>query len=124
MVETAIVAQWLHRGNIPLHYAAWHGGEVDLVMVAPAQKPRWVMEVKWSNQYVQSPGKLKSLLKYCKENALGQAWVTSIDKVEQALVQGIKIVFFPAAAYCFGLGRESLHEKQVNTVFETVFDLK
>jgi predicted AAA+ superfamily ATPase len=124
MVETAIVAQWLHRGNIPLHYAAWHGGEVDLVMVAPAQKPRWVMEVKWSNQYVQSPGKLKSLLKYCKENALGQAWVTSIDKVEQALVQGIKIVFFPAAAYCFGVGRESLHEKQVNTVFETVFDLK
>ena len=111
MVETAIVAQWLHRGNLPLHFAAWPGGEVDLVMVRPNQKPNWAIEVKWSNQYIKSPGKLKSLLKYCKENDLKRAWVTSIDKFERVEIQGIELMFYPAASYCFSVGKISLEER-------------
>ena len=114
MVETALVAQWLHRGNTPLHFAAWQGGEVDLVMVRPDQKPYWAVEVKWSNQYIQSPGKLKSLLKYCKENALEEAWATSIDKFDRVIVQGVQVIFIPAVAYCFSVGKNSLREKQKN----------
>lgn len=111
MVETAIVAQWLHRGNIPLHFAAWKGGEVDLIRVKPNQKPSWAMEVKWSNQYVQNPGKLRSLIKYCKENKFTNAWITSIDKIARIAIQGLPLTFFPAAMYCFSVGKNSLIEK-------------
>lgn len=114
MVETAIVAQWLHRGAVPLHFAAWTGGEVDLVMVNPDQKPRWVVEVKWSNQYLNAPGKLKSLLKYCSENNLNQAWVTSIDQFEKIKYREMELIFYPAAAYCYSVGKNSIEEKQMN----------
>jgi len=112
MVETAIVAQWLHKENVPLHFAAWQGGEVDLVLVNPNQKPRWVLEVKWSNQYIQSPGKLRSLIKYCKENGLTRAFVTSIDKLERVETQGLTMTFLPAATYCFTVGKNSLDSKR------------
>lgn len=115
MVETAIVAQWLHRGNVPIHFAAWKGGEVDLVMVNASQKPRWVVEVKWSNQYVSSPTKLKSLLKFAQENKLLQAWITSIDLFERKIFHGIELVFYPAATYCYSVGKNSIDEKQVGT---------
>lgn len=108
MVETAIVAQWLHRGNVPLHYASWNSGEVDLVMVNPQQKPWWVVEVKWSNQYVSNVNKLKSLLKYTEENKIEKALVTTIDLVDQRTIQSKLISFCPASAYCYSVGKNSL----------------
>jgi len=108
MVETAIVAQWLHRGNVPLHFAAWTGGEVDLVMVGANQKPLFVVEVKWSNQYVANPGKLKSLIKYAKENNKRMVWVTSIDKVASKEYHDIQFCYLPAATYCYSITINSL----------------
>jgi len=101
MVETAIVAQWMHRGNVPLHFAAWTGGEVDLVMVNPNQKPRWAVEVKWTNAFVDDPSKLKSLVKYCQQNKMTQAWITSIDRIERKHCYNLNFIFYPAAAYCY-----------------------
>lgn len=115
MVETAIVAQWLHRGNVPLHFAAWPGGEVDLVMVAPTQKPQFIVEVKWSNQYVKNPGKLKSLIRYANENKKTLAWVTSIDKVTYQGHNNIRFCFLPAASYCYSVGKYSLPQKAPQT---------
>lgn len=114
MVETAIVAQWLHRGNIPLHFAAWPGGEVDLVMVNPAQKPSFVVEVKWSNQYVERPAKLKSVIKFAKENQKKVVWVTSIDKVEHKIQADINFCFIPASAYCFSIGKYTFRDSDDN----------
>jgi uncharacterized protein len=112
MVETAIVAQWLHRGNVPLHYASWNGGEVDLVMVNPQQKPWWMVEVKFSNQYTTQTGKLKSLIKYAGENKLDKALVTTIDIVSQVQVKETFISFCPAAAYCYSVGWNSLENRR------------
>lgn len=111
MVETAIVAQWFHWGTVPLHFAAWKGGEVDLVMVNPDQKPNWALEVKWSNEYIQNPGKLKSLITYCKENGLVQANVTSIDKFERTEYRNLIFSFVPAAVCCYSVGRDVLAKK-------------
>lgn len=105
MVETALVAQWLHRGDVPLHFAAWSGGEVDLVIVTPMQKPSTVIEVKWSNQYVDHPGKLKSALKYARENDKNLIWVTTIDKLTHKKQGDTDICFLPAAAYCYSIGK-------------------
>ncbi len=53
LVETAIFAQWFHSG-LKFHYARWQGGEVDLVRLAPTQKPQWCVEVKWSDKILSS----------------------------------------------------------------------
>jgi len=118
MVETAIVAQWMHRGNVPLHFAAWTGGEVDLVMVNPNQKPRWAVEVKWTNAFVDDPSKLKSLVKYCQQNKMTQAWITSIDRIERKHCYNLNFIFYPAAAYCYSVGKTSLEEKSTLNLFD------
>ncbi|MET3879858.1 DUF4143 domain-containing protein [Chitinophaga sp. OAE865] len=116
MVETAIVAQWMHRGDVPLHFAAWAGGDVDLVMVAPSQKPLFVVEIKWSNQYVSNPGKLKSLLKYARENKKKVVWVTSIDKVSRKTHENTELCYIPAASYCFSVGKYSFTGKTTDNL--------
>lgn len=118
MVETAIVAQWLHRGDVPLHFAAWPGGEVDLVMVAPSQKPLFVVEIKWSNQYVTNPGKLKSLLKYARENKKKVVWVTSIDKVNHRTYENTEFCYIPAASYCFSVGKYSFTGRSTDNLIQ------
>lgn len=110
MVETAIVAQYLHLNVALLHFAAWTGGEVDIVLVNKFQKPALVLEVKWSNQYFQNPGKLKSLIKYCHENKLHRAYITTIDKIAIRKVQDIQMTFSPAAYLCYLIGTVSLED--------------
>jgi predicted AAA+ superfamily ATPase len=120
MVETAIVAQYLHGGTMPLHFAAWAGGEVDLVMVGGDQKPIWAMEVKWSNQYISSPGKLKSLLKYSTENKLPSVFATSISGYEKRQVQTKDIYFIPAALLCYSAGKNGLRYRFNDRLFYSI----
>jgi predicted AAA+ superfamily ATPase len=108
MVETAIVAQYMHWGQFPLHYAAWTGGEVDLVSVAKDLVTMWAVEVKWSNQYFERPKKLKSLLRYAEENNLPFLWVTSIDKLGFKEVDNKSILFSPAACFCYEIGQSGI----------------
>jgi len=46
MVETAIFAQWQHSPNLPLYYARWGSGEIDIVKLNLRQKPDWCIEIK------------------------------------------------------------------------------
>ncbi|HET9056993.1 MAG TPA: ATP-binding protein [Chitinophagaceae bacterium] len=105
LVETAIFSQWMHWGEVSLHYAAWNGGEVDMVVIEPDNKPRWILEVKWSNFYYNNPGKLKSLLKYCIENEKNRAFTTTINCTGAKTVNNIGLIFFPAASYCYQVGK-------------------
>lgn len=117
MVETAILSQWMHRGNLDLTYARWKEGrsegEVDLVLVDHKKfKPVWGVEIKWSNRYFDKPGELNSLIQFCKSNGLTKALVTSID------AQGIKkidtdltLTFLPAAVYAYNIGDTTLKMK-------------
>mgnify|MGYP000902010974 CR=1 FL=1 len=69
MVETAILSQWMHRENLDLTYSRWKGGEVDLVLVDDKKfKPRWGVEIKWSNRYFEKPQELSSLIQFCNSN--------------------------------------------------------
>lgn len=65
LVETALFAQWAHWPAMQRHltYARWRGGyEVDLVYLY-AEKPRWCLEVKWSDRFVDRPAGLKGLVR-------------------------------------------------------------
>lgn len=105
MVETAIFAQWFHRGNDGIHYARWKNGEVDIVGLGAKLTPRFAVEIKWSNRFYHAPKKLKSLLSFCKKNNIERAMVTSIDKTEIITINEIELHFVPASLYCYTVGR-------------------
>ena len=112
MVETAIYAQWMHRDWFTPYYARWNNGEVDMVGLDEKKfKPQWALEIKWSNQYFEDPGKLKSLLQFCESNKLTSALVTSIDAEGMREQKGIQLIFVPAAIYAYVVGANTLEQK-------------
>lgn len=109
MTETAIYAQWLHRTSFTPWYARWNNGEVDMVGLSSKNlKPVWALEIKWTDRYVGKPNELKSLLKFCKDNDLSRAIVTSISQQELKQYDGVELYFIPAAAYAFTVGANTL----------------
>jgi hypothetical protein len=72
-------------------------------------KPVWALEIKWSDRYATKPAQLKSLVKFCKENALKQALVTTITIQAVVEYEGIEFTFIPAAAYAYTIGANTLH---------------
>ena len=109
MVETAIYAQWMHLLDFTPWYARWASGEVDIAGLNPLTlKPIWAVEIKWSNQFFNSPKKLKSLLKFCHMNKLTNAEVTTIDKSEIKTINNIEIEFVPAAVYAYAIGNSAI----------------
>lgn len=116
IVETAIYAQWMHRENTRLHYAKWKmgrkEGEVDMVMLDEVKlRPNWALEIKWSNRFTEKPGELKSLLAFCNANKLKAALITTIDKQDQNVHDGVELNFYPAALYAYVIGANTLKKK-------------
>jgi hypothetical protein len=110
LTETAIFAQWMHRFRFIPYYARWANGEVDMVGIGDKNlKPVWALEIKWSDRYATKPAQLKSLVKFCKENALKQALVTTITIQAVVEYEGIEFTFIPAAAYAYTIGANTLH---------------
>lgn len=109
MTETAIYGQWMHRIHFTPWYARWSHGEVDMVGISSKNlRPVWALEIKWSDRYVDRPGELKSLLRFCKENKLTQALVTTITRQEIIMHEDIQISFIPASAYAYTIGFNTL----------------
>jgi len=111
IVETAIFSQWMHRDTFSPWYARWQTGEVDLVGLNTMLKPIWAVEIKWSDQAFNNPKKLKNLLKFCQNNAIKNAVVTSINKEGFKEVQGINLQFMPAAVYAYNVSQRTLNDK-------------
>lgn len=116
LVETAIFSQWMHREDVDLYYAKWkmgrQEGEVDMVQLdRKRMKPAWALEVKWSNRYHDKPGELRSLLEFCKENRLNSAVVTSIDRQDKVVREGVELNFYPASVYAYGIGANTLKKR-------------
>lgn len=117
LVETAIFAQWMHADWLKPWYARWNGGEVDLVSLDDVTlKPEWALEIKWSNRYFDKPLSLKSLLKFCRENNLIYALVTSIDKEGSQYMSDIEIEFAPAASYAYSLSKNTIEGKLAQSI--------
>lgn len=110
LTETAVYAQWMHRISFIPWYARWTHGEVDMVGISKTNlRPLWAVEIKWSDRYVKKPGELKSLLKFCRENGLKEAVVTTRTVHQVMEYNGIALNFIPAAAYAYGIGSRTLN---------------
>ena len=116
MVETAILAQWMHREKLNLTYARWKEGrkegEVDLVLIDDKHfKPQWVVEIKWSNRYYQMPQDLLSLMNFCRANQLGNAVITTKDITGAKTIDEMKFTFISSAIYAYNVGANTLNIK-------------
>lgn len=117
MVETAIFSQWMHRENLDLKYARWKmgrsEGEVDIVLIdTKLFKPKWCVEVKWSNRYLDKPHDLKSLLHFCNQNKLTTTLVTTIDQSGNTTINDLNITFVPAAIYAYNIGVVTIEQQR------------
>lgn len=113
LVETAILSQWVPRKPFIPYYARWTNGEVDMVSLEPrTMKPLWAVEIKWSNRYFDKPKQLRSLIKFCSENGLHSALVTTLDIEGKKEVDGITLHFVPSALYAYAVGRNTFLQVQ------------
>ena len=71
-------------------------------------QPNWALEIKWSNKYAIEPYKLKSLLRFCKENRLTQALVTTISHQEVKVADGVEMTFIPCSTYSYTVGLNTI----------------
>lgn len=109
MVETAIYAQWMHRQNFTPYYARVDKGEVDMVgLSAKDLKPNWALEIKWSDRPFTRQKELQYLIKFCKQNGLTQALVTTLQAEGVKTIDGIEVTFIPASTYAFTVGERTL----------------
>lgn len=118
MVETAVLSQWMHRENLDLTYARWNNGrqdgEVDLVLLDDKTfKPRWGVEIKWTNRYFDRPQELISLIQFCNNNKLNKAVVSTINKMGNKDLHDLKLTFIPASVYAYNIGENTLKMKAV-----------
>lgn len=107
LVETALFAQRFHE-NVPLHYAGWQGGEVDMVELSPKLRPLEVIEVKWTDRPAHNTGELANVIAFCKANRLSRAMITTRHAVARHERVGVTIDSLPAALVCYHLGRSAL----------------
>lgn len=113
MAETAIFSQWFHSDQLSqIHYARWKSGrkdqEVDLVRCDPARlKPVWAYEVKWSDRYVNNPGKLTGLIEFVKKNpsVVQPIGASTRTLTAETNIEGITIRHFPCALHCYQIGK-------------------
>ncbi len=116
MVETAIFSQWMHREQLDLKYASWKmgrsEGEVDIVLIDHKFfKPKWCVEVKWSNRYIEKVSELSSLTFFCTQNQLKAALVTTISEWGNRTHNDVNLSFVPAALYAYNIGDITLKQK-------------
>lgn len=114
MVETAIFSQWSHNSDFTPYYARWGKGEVDIVRLSKSkQKPVWAVEIKWSNRYAKSLGKLLGLKSFCQKNNLDRTLVTTLDIEEIKEDDGLIYDFTPSSLYCYTVGRNAVEDKKL-----------
>lgn len=116
LAETAVWSQWLHSAEVSrsLHYARWKAGrqdlEVDIVSLdARTQKPRFAVEIKWSDRVPGALNELRGLRELACRHPLARIpLVTTRTYTGRADVDGVTIEFMPVALHCYTIARNLL----------------
>ncbi|MCB1214951.1 MAG: DUF4143 domain-containing protein, partial [Deltaproteobacteria bacterium] len=120
MAETAVFSQWFHLPT-RLHYARWNKarmqGEVDLILLDSVNKPKYAVEIKWSDRFIKSRVEPKSLIYFCKKNGLSKSLLTTKTKFGSFTKNGMQIDFLPLALYCYWVGEDILRGKEFSQRF-------
>lgn len=116
MAETAVLSQWLHNAAYvdSLYYSRWASGEVDLVSLDPAgQRPRFAVEVKWSDRVFDEPKEIRGVLEFSRRHKLRRVpLVTTISKQGEKEVGGTRVEFAPVSLHCYTVGKNTLERRR------------
>ena len=116
LAETAVFSQWLHNTVYiqSLCYARWARGEVDLVSLDPGrQRPRFAVEVKWSDRHADDTRQLKPLATFAKRHSLARApLATTHSRSGTVTVDDVVIELSPTALHCYTVARNTLERRQ------------
>jgi predicted AAA+ superfamily ATPase len=109
LTECAIFSQWQHSPAFQnLKYARWRNeGEVDIVYLTGAQKPRWIGEIKWSDRIEHfQEDETRSVVNLLKRHkTIISAIITSKTIEKEIVLEGHTVRIVPSAAYCYIVGR-------------------
>lgn len=116
LAETAVWSQWLHSTEVSrsLHYARWKAGrqdlEVDIVSLdSRTQKPRFAVEIKWSDRAPQAPNDWRGLRELAMKHRLARTpLVTTRTVTARTTVDGVEVEFMPVALHCYTIARNLL----------------
>lgn len=116
LAETAVWSQWLHSTEVSrsLHYARWKAGrqdlEVDIVSLdSRTQKPRFAVEIKWSDRAPQAPNDWRGLRELATKHRLARTpLVTTRTVTARTAVDGVEVEFMPVALHCYTIARNLL----------------
>ena len=116
IAETAVFAQWFHS-DVNLRYACCRKGrriqgEVDIVRLDARQKPRWCVEVKWSDRVAEHPEELRSLASFSQRHPQAELLVTTRSHLASNFDwgQGARLDLVPTSLYSFGVGHRAIHD--------------
>ncbi|HTR00553.1 MAG TPA: DUF4143 domain-containing protein, partial [Candidatus Acidoferrum sp.] len=113
LTETAIFSQWQHSQSAELYYARWSSGEIDIVSLDRTnQKPRWAVEVKWSDRPFKDNSELDNCIDFfSKHMKISQPFLISSRTVDALITyRGVQFKFIPASVYAYTLGANILRE--------------
>jgi uncharacterized protein len=117
LTETAVYSQWLHNAAYveSLYYSRWAKGEVDFVSLDPAgQRPRFAVEVKWSDRAFEDSKEIKGLIEFAKRHTLKRApLVTTYSKTGLNDMSGITVEFIPASVHCYTVAKNTLERPRI-----------
>lgn len=114
LTETAIFSQWLHSNIIDeLYYARWKTGEVDIVYIDKStQKPRWIVEVKWSDRVYGDFKYAKHVVGFIKKNKMQpDAVITTKTRSGDAVYDDVRLTFTPSSLYSYVVGKNSTSQQ-------------
>lgn len=115
LVESAVFSQWLHNAAFvdSLYYSRWRSGEVDLVSLDLQQRPRFAVEVKWSDQPFDDAKPIKGLLEFAKKHRLSRVpLVTTLTRSGRKEMLGLAVDFMPSSLHCYTVARHTLERRQ------------
>lgn len=115
LVETAVFSQWLHNATFidSLYYARWRSGEVDLVSLDPQQRPRFAVEVKWSDRALEDVKPIKGLLEFARKHKLERLpLVTTLSVEGRKSVKGVEVEFTPNSLHCYTVAKNTLERRR------------
>ena len=123
VAETAVFAQWFHS-RVALHYARWRSGraqgEVDMVRLDARQKPRWCLDVKWSDRAGEHPEELKSLAAFADRHPGARFFVTSRTLMRKGVPwsRAGSLDILPTSLYCYAVGLSAVRLPTVDFDWE------
>lgn len=115
LVESAVFSQWLHNAAFvdSLCYSRWRSGEVDLVSLDAQQRPRFAVEVKWSDRPFDDPKIIKGLLEFSRKHKLGRMpMVTTLSKSGIKEMMGVMVEFMPCSLHCYTVAKNTLERRR------------